>query len=197
MQRCSMWPTLVWIPVLQAWNPSILRTDHFCLGYSNCINIKNDGSLDFDDEILKQLDVVIASVHSGFKQPGERITGRLIAAMKNPFVSIIGHPSGRLIGEREAYEIDMDTILKTAADTGTTIEINAYPLRLDLNESNVRRAKSLRVSLVISTDSHNRGQFDNMLYGVAVARRGWLEKKDVLNTLECSRFLKKLQKKKG
>jgi DNA polymerase (family 10) len=160
------------------------------------INIKNDGSLDFDDEILKQLDVVIASVHSGFKQPGERITGRLIAAMKNPFVSIIGHPSGRLIGEREAYEIDMDTILKTAADTGTTIEINAYPLRLDLNESNVRRAKSLRVSLVISTDSHNRGQFDNMLYGVAVARRGWLEKKDVLNTYPYGQLLKRLKKRR-
>ncbi len=160
------------------------------------INIKNDGSLDFDDEILKQLDVVIASVHSGFKQPGERITGRLIAAMKNPFVSIIGHPSGRLIGEREAYEIDMDTILKTAADTGTAIEINAYPLRLDLNESNVRRAKSLKVPLVISTDSHNKGQFDNMLYGIAVARRGWLEKKDVLNTYPYGQLLKRLKNRR-
>ena len=141
--------------------------------------------------------MVIASVHSGFKQSAEQITNRLVAAMKNPFVSIIGHPSGRLIGEREAYEVDMEEVLKTAAETGTAIEINAYPLRLDLTEPNVRLAKSMNVQLVISTDSHNSGQFDNMLYGVEVARRGWLEKKDVLNTLKCSRLLKKLWKKKG
>jgi DNA polymerase (family X) len=159
------------------------------------INIKSDGSLDFDDELLNQLDIVVASIHSGFKQPAEQITRRLVTAMKNPFVSIIGHPSGRLIGEREAYELDMEEVLKAAADTGTAIEINAYPLRLDLNEANVRRAKSMNVPLVISTDSHNSGQFDNMIYGVAVAKRGWLEKKDVLNTLDCSRLLKRLHKK--
>lgn len=159
------------------------------------VNIKSDGGLDFDDELLKQLDVVVASIHTGFKQPAGQITERLVTAMKNPFVSIIGHPSGRLIGEREAYEVDMEEVLKTAAETGTAIEINAYPLRLDLTEPNVRRARSMNVQLVISTDSHNSGQFDNMLYGVAVARRGWLEKRDVLNTLECSQLLKKLQKK--
>jgi len=159
------------------------------------VNIKNDGGLDFDDELLKQLDVVIASVHTGFKQSAEQITKRLVTAMKNPFVSIIGHPSGRLIGEREAYEVDMEEVLKKAAETGTAIEINAYPLRLDLTEPNVRMAKSMKVRLVISTDSHNSGQFDNMLYGVAVAKRGWLEKRDVLNTLQCSQLLKKLRKK--
>ena len=159
------------------------------------INIKGDGSLDIDDEILKQLDVVIASVHSGFKQSAEQITKRMVSAMENPFVSIIGHPSGRLIGEREAYEVNMEKILKTAADTGTAIEINAYPLRLDLTESNVRRAKSLNVPLVISTDAHNNGQFDHMIYGVGVARRGWLEKKNVLNTLDCGALLKRLRKK--
>jgi DNA polymerase (family 10) len=171
------------------------KTGKFRLLSGAEVNIKSDGGLDFDDELLKQLDVVIASVHTGFKQPAEQITKRLVAAMKNPFVSIIGHPSGRLIGEREAYEIDMEEVLKTAAETGTAIEINAYPLRLDLTEPNVRLAKSMNVQLVISTDSHNSGQFDNMLYGVAVARRGWLEKRDVLNTLECSQLLKKLRKK--
>lgn len=159
------------------------------------VNIKSDGDLDFDDELLKQLDVVIASVHSGFKQPSDQITKRLVAAAKNPYVSIIGHPTGRLIGEREAYEVDMEKVLQAAADTGTAVEINAYPLRLDLTESNVRRAKSLEVPIVICTDAHSRGQFDNMIYGVAVARRGWLEKKDVLNTLDCRRFMKSLRSK--
>ena len=159
------------------------------------INIKSDGSLDLDDEILRQLEVVVASVHSGFKQSAEQITKRIVSAMENPFVSIIGHPSGRLIGEREAYEVDMEKVLKAASETGTAIEINAYPLRLDLTETNVRQAKSMNVPLVISTDSHNSGQFDNMVYGVAVARRGWLEKEDVLNTLDCGGFLKRLRKK--
>jgi DNA polymerase (family 10) len=160
------------------------------------INIKSDGSLDFDDEMLQQLDVVVASIHSGFRQSSEQITGRIIAAMKNPNVTIIGHPTGRLIGEREAYEVDMEKILKAAAETGTTIEINAYPLRLDLSETNVRRARELEVPVVISTDAHNSAQFDNMRYGVAVARRGWLEKRDVLNTLDCTQFLKRLKNKK-
>jgi DNA polymerase (family 10) len=171
------------------------KTGRFSLLSGAEVNIKSDGDLDFEDELLKQLDVVIASVHSGFKQSAEQITKRLVAAMKNPFVSIIGHPSGRLIGEREAYEVHMEEVLKTAADTGTAMEINAYPLRLDLTESNVRLAKSMKVQMVISTDSHNSGQFDNMMYGVAVARRGWLEKRDVLNTIECSRLLKKLRKR--
>jgi DNA polymerase (family 10) len=160
------------------------------------INIKSDGSLDLDDELLKQLDVVVASIHSGFRQSSEQITGRIIAAMKNPNVSIIAHPTGRLIGEREAYEVDMEKVLQSAAETGTAIEINAYPLRLDLSEANVRRAGALKVQVVISTDAHNSAQFDNMRYGVAVARRGWLEKRDVLNTLECTPFLKRLKSKK-
>ncbi|PKL52359.1 MAG: DNA polymerase/3'-5' exonuclease PolX [Nitrospira bacterium HGW-Nitrospira-1] len=162
------------------------------------VNIKSDGSLDFDDEILKQLDVVIASVHSGFKQSSDQITKRLTAAMKNPYVSIIGHPTGRLIGRREAYEVDMEKVLKAASETGTAMEINAHPLRLDLTESHVRQAKSLNVPIVISTDSHNSGQFDNMIYGVAVARRGWLEKKDVLNThTSYVELLKKLKNRRA
>lgn len=171
------------------------KTGRFRLLSGAEVNIKSDGGLDFDDEVLKELDVVIASVHTGFKQSAGQITNRIVTAMKDPFVSIIGHPSGRLIGEREAYEVDMEEVLKTAAETGTAIEINAYPLRLDLAGPNVKMARSMNVQLVISTDSHNSGQFDNMLYGVSVARRGWLEKKNVLNTLQCSRLLKKLRKK--
>jgi DNA polymerase (family 10) len=116
--------------------------------------------------------------------------------MENPYVSVIGHLSGRLIGERDAYELDVERVLEAAAETVTAIEINAYPLRLDLSESYVRVAKEKNVRLVISTDSHVQGQFENMRYGVAVARRGWLEKKDVLNTLPAGALLKKLKKKK-
>jgi DNA polymerase (family 10) len=159
------------------------------------INIKNDGTLDFEDDFLARLDIVVASVHSGFKQSREQLTDRTVKAMRNPHVSVIGHPSGRLIGEREAYEIDMEEVIETAAKTGTAIEINAYPLRLDLSESYVRLAKTRGASIVISTDAHNDGQFDNMKYGVAIARRGWLEKKDILNTLPCEKLLRRLRKK--
>jgi len=161
------------------------------------VNIRSDGSLDYDDELLKKLDVVVASIHSGFKQQKEQLTLRIVKAMENPLVSIIGHLTGRLIGERDAYELDMETVLSTAARTGTAIEINAYPLRLDLSESYVKTAKEKRVGLAISTDAHTSGQFDYMQYGVAVARRGWLEKKDVLNTLSCERLLKRLRQKKA
>ncbi len=160
------------------------------------INIKSDGGLDFDQEILAAFDIVVASVHSGFKQSREQITKRIITAMENPFVSIIAHPSGRLIGERDAYDVDMEEVLKGAVRTGTAIEINAYPLRLDLMEPYIRLAKSKGVSLAISTDSHNSGQFDNMTFGVSLARRGWLEKKDVLNTRNLDKLLLGIKKKR-
>ena len=160
------------------------------------INIKSDGSLDFDEEILKDFDIVVASVHSGFKQPGEQITKRILAAMKNPYVSIIAHPSGRLIGERDAYEVDMEEVLDGASKTGTALEINAYPLRLDLTEPYIRLAKAKDVPLAISTDSHNSGQFDNMVFGVSLARRGWLGKKNVLNTCGLKALLARLKNKR-
>ncbi|RJQ56526.1 MAG: DNA polymerase/3'-5' exonuclease PolX [Nitrospiraceae bacterium] len=159
------------------------------------MDIKSDGSLDYPDEVLKQLDIVVASIHSGFRQSKEQITKRLVSAMKNPYVSIIAHPSGRLIGERDAYEIDMDEVLKTARETGTAIEINAYPLRLDLTDIYVRKAKEMGVSLTINTDTHVTFQFDFMAYGVGTARRGWAEKKDVLNTLSYSALMKRLKSK--
>lgn len=159
------------------------------------MDIKSDGSLDYPDEVLKQLDIVVASIHSGFRQSKEQITKRLVSAMKNPYVSVIAHPSGRLIGERDAYEVDMEEVLKTAKETGTAIEINAYPLRLDLSDMYVKKAKEMGVSLAINTDTHVTFQFDFMSYGVGMARRGWAEKKDVLNTLGYNALLKRLSEK--
>jgi DNA polymerase (family 10) len=159
------------------------------------MDIKSDGSLDYPDEVLKLFDIVVASVHSGFRQPKEQITKRLVSAMKNPYVSIIAHPTGRLIGERDAYEVDMEEVLKTAKETGTAIEINAYPLRLDLSDMYIKKAKEMNVLLSINTDTHVTFQFDFMAYGVGTARRGWAEKKDVLNTLRYVMLMKRLSEK--
>lgn len=159
------------------------------------VDIRSDGSLDIDDETLKELDIVVASIHSGFKQPKKQLTYRLVSAMKNPYVSIIAHPTGRLIGERDPYEVDMDEILEVAKKTYTALEINAYPLRLDLNDTYAKRAKEMGISLVISTDTHLLTHYDYMDYGIHVARRGWLTKRDVLNTLDVKELLKRLKPK--
>jgi DNA polymerase (family 10) len=121
---------------------------------------------------------------------------RLVAAMKNPYVSVIAHPTGRLIGERDPYDVDMKEILKVARETGTALEINAYPLRLDINDTYVKMAKEMNVSLVVNTDTHVTDQFDYMSYGVSIARRGWLEKKDILNTQSYNSLMKLLKKKR-
>jgi DNA polymerase (family 10) len=161
------------------------------------MEIMGDGTLDFPDEVLKGLDLVIASIHSGFQQTKEQITARIVAAMRNPWVSIIAHPTGRLLGEREPYQVDMEEVLRVAQETGTALEINAYPARMDLNDIYARRAKELGVAIVINTDAHVVSNFDALPYGVAVARRGWLEKGDVLNTLEADELLKRLKKGRG
>jgi len=160
------------------------------------MDIKSDGTLDYPDDVLKQLDIVIASIHSGFRQPKEQITKRIISAMKNPYVSIIAHPTGRLLGERDAYEIDMEEVLKTAGETGTAIEINAYPLRLDLNDVYVRKAKDMGVAFAINTDTHVSHQFGFMAYGAGTARRGWLAKGDVLNTYRHDRLMRQINLKR-
>lgn len=160
------------------------------------MNIQGDGSLDYPDHVLKKLDLVVASIHSGFANSKEVMTARLVAAMRNPWVSIIAHPTGRLIGEREAYEVDMEELLRVAGETGTALEINSYPLRLDLGDKYVRRAKELGVALVISSDTHYSKQFATLSYGISVAQRGWLEKGDVLNTLEAPELLKRLGAKR-
>ncbi len=161
------------------------------------VDIKSDGSLDFSDEILSKLDVVIAAIHSGFKQESKIITGRLVGAMQNRFVSIIAHPTGRLIGYREAYQVDIDKIIDIAAETGTILEINAYPERLDLNDVYCRMAKDRGVQLAIETDAHSIDGLGAMDLGVAVARRGWLEKKDIINTLPLDKLLKRLKNKRS
>jgi DNA polymerase (family 10) len=159
------------------------------------VDIRSDGNLDFSDDILKQMDIVVASIHSGFKQNREKITRRIISALRNPYVSVIAHPTGRLLGERDPYDVDMDEILSVAQETQTAIEINAYPLRLDLNDIYTKKAKEKGVPIVISTDTHVVSQFDYMSYGVSIARRGWLEKQNVLNTLKYDMLMKKLRKK--
>lgn len=146
------------------------------------VDIRSDETLDLPDDVLGRLDFVVASIHSGFRQSRAQLTRRLIAAIRHPAVKAIAHPTGRLIGERDAYDVDLEAVLAAAAGNGTAIEINAYPLRLDLNDTSARRAKELGVPLVINTDTHVTNQFDFMKYGVAIARRAWLGPKDVLNT---------------
>ena len=160
------------------------------------MDIKSDGTMDYPDEVLKKLDIVVASIHSGFRQSRDKLTKRLVSAMKNPYVTIIAHPTGRLIGERDAYEVDMEEILTAARNTGTSIEVNAYPLRLDLSDSYIKRAKAMGILLAISTDTHVAYQFDFMRYGVGISRRGWLEKKDVLNTYPYKTLMKHFMVKK-
>lgn len=160
------------------------------------MDILGDGRLDFPDEVLKELDVVIASIHSGFNNSKEVMTARIVAAMRNPYVSIIGHPTGRVLGEREGYQLDMEEVLQVARETGTALEINAYPMRMDLEDRHVRRAKELGVKIAVNTDTHAKLQFDFLPYGISVAQRGWLEPGDVLNTLEPDELLKVLHKKR-
>lgn len=159
------------------------------------VDIKKDGSLDLDKKVLEKLDIVVASIHSGFKQSKEVLTKRIIKAIQHPSVDIIAHPTGRLLGERDAYEVDLEAILKVAKEKGVALEINSYPQRLDLNDADCRLAKEHGVSLVIDSDEHMAGQMNNMYLGVCVARRGWLERKDVLNTLELADLLKKVNRK--
>jgi DNA polymerase (family 10) len=159
------------------------------------LDIKSDGSLDYPDDVLAQFDFVTASIHSGFHQPGAQLTERVIAAMRSPHVDAIGHLTGRMLGRREPLEMDVEAILRVAAETGTALEINAWPNRLDLHEEHARRAKALGVKLVINTDAHAADQLDYMHYGVEVARRAWLEPGDVLNTLPLPELLAYLEQR--
>ncbi len=143
------------------------------------VDILQDGSLDYADEILQKLDVVVAAIHMGFKRD---VTKRMISAMQNRNVDIIAHPTGRLISSREGYDVDLDRVMEKAAETNTALEINAYFDRLDLNDVNCRKAKDLGVKLTIGSDAHNLGMLWYARLGVGVARRGWLESADVLNT---------------
>ncbi len=154
------------------------------------VDILGDGRLDLSDQILKRLDWVIAAIHSGFKQDREKMTRRIIKALENPFVHALAHPSGRLLGAREAYEVDIEEIMKVAKRFGKALEINAYFERLDLDDLHCRKAKEMGIPLAIGTDAHHLDQMWMMSLGVAVARRGWLESRDLLNTLPLNELLK-------
>jgi DNA polymerase (family 10) len=158
------------------------------------VDIKSDGSLDLEDYFLKQCDVVIAAIHSRFEMPKDQMTRRITTALQNKNVDIFAHPTGRLLKERPAYAVDMDQVLQTAKDYNVAMELSAYPDRLDLNDIHCRLAKSAGVKIAIGTDSHSASQLDNMRWGVYTARRGWLEKKDVLNTLPLEKLLKNFKK---
>jgi DNA polymerase (family X) len=146
------------------------------------LEIRRDGSLDFPDEVLARLDWVVASIHSGFNQSEEEMTARMLRAIENPHVDAIGHPTGRLIGKREPYAIDLEAVFRAAARTRTVLEINSFPERLDLVDRHARRAIELGCMLVVDTDAHAPVNFENMRYGIAMARRGWAEAGNVLNT---------------
>ena len=141
-----------------------------------------DGTLGLTDEVLALLDVVVASIHSGLRQDRETITERCLKVVRNPHVDILGHPTGRLLGRRPPSELDVERVLQACAETGTVVEINAHPSRLDLNDVYARRAVELGCRIAINTDAHSPGDMDLMPYGVAVARRAWLTSADVINT---------------
>ncbi len=145
-------------------------------------NIMPDGSIDIEDEALEKLDYVIAGIHSQFKITKDKMTKRIITAMKNRNVDIISHPTGRLIQKRDEYQIDFDEILKVAKETGTILEINSYPERLDLRDVYIKKAKEAGVKMIINTDAHHINQLHFIGYGISQARRGWAEKKDIINT---------------
>jgi DNA polymerase (family 10) len=146
------------------------------------VEIKADGTLDYPDEVLARLDIVIASLHVSLRQPRNEITERLLKAMRNPQVDIIGHPTGRLLPNREGADLDMDAVLQTAKEHGLALEINANPARLDLDEVYARRATEMGIPLSINTDAHSPRDLDLREYGVSVARRAWVEPEAVINT---------------
>jgi len=160
------------------------------------VDILSDGKLDYPDEVLKELDFVIVAVHTGFKQSEEQMTNRIMRAMENKYVHAVSHPSGRLIGKRDPYAVNIDKILKKAAETGVWLEINAFPERLDLNDIYSKKAKEMGILLAIGTDAHNLAQMEYLYQGVYVARRAWLEKKDVVNTYPYEELLKLLKSRK-
>jgi DNA polymerase (family 10) len=159
------------------------------------VDILADGTLDLSDDVLAQLDVVIASVHSLFNMPEQQMTERILRALENPYMRILGHPTGRLLLRREPYPLDMTRILRRAAELDVAVEHNAYPDRLDLCDRDLRHAKELGCRIAVNTDSHHTSHLDKMRYGIRQLRRAWLRKEDVLNTLEPQAFLDALRRR--
>jgi DNA polymerase (family 10) len=159
------------------------------------VDILKNGSLDLSNDVLAQLDVVVASIHSFMNLDREAMTDRILAAIENPYTQILAHPTGRLLLRRESFAYDMEKVLDAAKKNGVAVECNAYPDRLDLNDVHLRMARERGVKVVISTDAHSTTHFRMMKYGVITARRGWLERKHVLNTLPLNEFLASLRPK--
>jgi DNA polymerase (family 10) len=158
------------------------------------VDIRRDGSLDLDDEALAERDWVMASVHSAFDMPREELTKRILAALENPHVDCIGHPTGRKLNRRAAYDVDLEAVFEQARKTGTFLEVNAQPDRLDLMDVNARAAAEAGVKIVVSTDAHRVHELANLELGVFQARRGWLTAHQVVNTrpwADVRRMLKK------
>ncbi|MBI4217971.1 MAG: DNA polymerase III, partial [Elusimicrobia bacterium] len=179
----TLWKKKKEIEILnQKWN-------NFKVLLGSEVDILSDGTMDYADDILKEIDFVVASVHTGFKQGEEKLTERILKAMENPYVDIVGHLTGRLLGSREPYPIQLQRILDAAAKTQTAMEINGQPQRLDLYDSYAQSAKGLGVPIVLTTDAHSTSQLDYMTYAVATARRAWLRKEDILNCLSLKEIL--------
>ncbi len=170
------------------------KLKNFRVLYGTEVDIDSEGDIDYKDDVLKEFDLVVAAIHTGFKQSKEQLTRRIIRACNNKYVNIIAHPTGRLFGVRDAYNLDLEKIFKAARETNTHLEINSFPNRLDLNDLNCRRAKEIGAKLAINTDSHTVGQLDSIGLGVSVARRGWLSSGNVINTLPLEELLKTLRK---
>ncbi len=159
------------------------------------VDIKADGTMDFSDELLRQLDFVIASIHIGFKKDEQTNTNRMITAIKNPFVTLVAHPTGRLLGERDPYALNLDEVMQAAKETGTAMEINSSYHRLDLNDIHARKAHDMGLTFAIDTDSHHTDQLWQMQLGIGVARRAWISSKEVLNTWSVKQIQEFRQKK--
>jgi DNA polymerase (family 10) len=168
--------------------------DSFRILHGSEVEIKADGSLDFPDDTLAWLDIVVASLHTSLGQDRQKVTGRLLGAICNPYVDVIGHPTGRMIPDREGADLDMDAVLSAAAESGTALEINAHPSRLDLNDIYARQAVELGVLLSINTDAHSPDGLELMPFGVATARRGWVEPQNVINAWEPQQLLEWLKR---
>jgi DNA polymerase (family 10) len=159
------------------------------------VEIRADGTLDYPDEVLAGLDLVVASLHTGLRQPREKVTERALKAIRNPHVDILAHPTGRLLPDREGADLDMEAVFAAAAEAGVALEINSHPNRLDLDDPHARRAKELGIPIAIDTDAHSEEDLDRLFYGVAIARRAWLGKEDVINAWPVEKLLKWLKKR--
>jgi DNA polymerase (family 10) len=157
------------------------------------VNIGKGGALDLDSETLKDLDIVMASIHSGASTNPSSITQDVVKAMENDHVDVLAHPTGRKMNHRPPFDLDMDLIFEVAESTGTILEIDSQPKRLDLNDINIKKAINHGCCLVVDSDAHSTGQMDFMALGVSTARRGWAQKRDIINSLPLKKFLKRLK----